>query len=555
MPAVDVAMERSLRRGLLDVLVASLRPAVERRDLAGQISDVKTAFSSWDNCMQVTYCKWPVIALIIVGGLIIFSVVWCIIRCACCGLSCCCSCFSCLKCCGDCCGCCDPPRGSRRKYLDEPYIPPHHGAGYKSQEPMHAGFGPTATPKAPDFPQYAEFDMGGKKNEDALPQMPSWEGAERKKVLVEEEEAVEMNALKKPEAGAQAAGAAMGGAAAAAVAPTGPRSPVNRSPYGPPGTGPQSNGYFAPPGADNDPYAQGAPSYNQPGRAYGEAEPAYGMAGAAMGPGRRSPHAYNNGSYTNGYNDTGYGQGGQDHYDTYGAAGQQPYDNYDNYNSQNNTQGYGIPRHQTPVHEMDAGSPHPSNSRRTPGPYGPESRRSPAPQGQYGAAYGPDSHRSPAPQGYNPDPRRSPAPQGQYNINNNNAPYGSDSRRTPGPQDDFNSRRTPGPQGGYNSRRTPAPQGDYDSRRSPAPQTDYNTGSSGYNSQGYGDNQGYGGATNAPVPLRNDGGFDFTSGYSRPPAATTASPGGYRQGSPAPALAAEQQGGAYPGYKPYQQRM
>jgi len=57
MPAVDVAMERSLRRGFLDLFVATLRPALERRDIQGQISDVATAFSSWDNCMQVTYCK------------------------------------------------------------------------------------------------------------------------------------------------------------------------------------------------------------------------------------------------------------------------------------------------------------------------------------------------------------------------------------------------------------------------------------------------------------------------------------------------------------------
>jgi hypothetical protein len=58
MPAVDVAMERSLRRGFLDLFVASLRPALERRGLSDQVSDVKTAFSSWDNCMAVTYCKY-----------------------------------------------------------------------------------------------------------------------------------------------------------------------------------------------------------------------------------------------------------------------------------------------------------------------------------------------------------------------------------------------------------------------------------------------------------------------------------------------------------------
>jgi hypothetical protein len=58
MPAVDVAMERSLRRGFLDLFVASLRPALERRGLSDQVSDVKTAFSSWDNCMTVAYCKY-----------------------------------------------------------------------------------------------------------------------------------------------------------------------------------------------------------------------------------------------------------------------------------------------------------------------------------------------------------------------------------------------------------------------------------------------------------------------------------------------------------------
>lgn len=58
MVAVEVAMRRSLREGFVDVLVASLRPALERRiDLEGQVADVKSAFSSWDNCMQATYCK------------------------------------------------------------------------------------------------------------------------------------------------------------------------------------------------------------------------------------------------------------------------------------------------------------------------------------------------------------------------------------------------------------------------------------------------------------------------------------------------------------------
>ncbi|KAH6853859.1 hypothetical protein B0I37DRAFT_409990 [Chaetomium sp. MPI-CAGE-AT-0009] len=513
MPAVNVAMERSLRRGFMDLLVASLRPALGRRDLQGQITDVKTAFSSWDNCMQVNYCKWPVIGVIIVGGLIIIGVAWC------------------LRCCGDCCGCCDPPRGSRHKYLDEPYIPPNHG--YKSQEPMHAGFDSRSTPgpvsKGPTFPQYAEFDAGGKKDDDALPQMPEWESAERKKVLLEEE-AVEMNALKRPEVGGQAAGAAMVGGAAGATSPHGSRSPVNRSPYGPPEG---NNGFFAASAiGGNDPYSQGAPAYNQPGMAYGEADPGYGMAGAAMGPGRRSPQPFNNVAYNNGHSNNGYGQtndfpdpGSHGSYDNYGGAPhQQPYDNYD---SQAN-QGYGIARHQTP-HEMDAS------------PYAPDQRRSPAPQGPYGV----DPRRSPAPQGpYGADTaRRSPAPRG---------PYGAGARNSPGPQGAgaFDTPYLAG--GGPDPRRSPAPQqhagfennGPYGGARAP-PQRQYSSNSGG---------NGMHSPISSPTPLRNDAGFDFTSGYSRPPApVATASPvnaGGYRQPSPPAELPGG--GGGYPGYKPYQ---
>ncbi|KXX80522.1 hypothetical protein MMYC01_202605 [Madurella mycetomatis] len=507
MPAVNVAMERSLREGFLDLLAASVRPALGRRDLQEQITDVRTAFSSWDNCMQANFCKWPVIAVIIIGGLIIISVVWCIIRCACCGLSCCCSCFSCLKCCGNCCGCCDPPRGSRRKYLDEPYIPPDHG--YKSHAPMHAGFGGSTMPatKAPDYPQYAEFDVGGKKNEDALPEMPSWEGAGNKKIPLEEE-AVEMNALQKPEVGGQTTGVMIGAAAGTVMSSNSSRSPINRSPYGPPGAGSGSNGYFTPGAADTDPYAQGAPGYNQPGMAYGQANQGYGMGGAAMGPGRRSPRSYNDAGYNDRYNNGGYGQTG---YDSYGAASQQPYDNYDQYGSQGN-QGYGMSGHRQSPNGTDGTGSYPQDT-----------RRSPAPQSPYGAAL----------------------------------PYGADSRRSPAPQGDY--RRSPGPGADYGSRRSPAPQstaGSYDNRpaygtrqysteptqplRAP-PQRQYTGGST----------RSAASPVNGPAPLQNDtiGGFDFTSGYSRPPALNGGGNGGYRLPSPGPASDQET---AYPGYKPYQ---
>lgn len=55
---VDVAMRRSLREGFVNLLVASLKPTLEpRQDIVGKLDDAKTAFSSWDNCMAVTYCK------------------------------------------------------------------------------------------------------------------------------------------------------------------------------------------------------------------------------------------------------------------------------------------------------------------------------------------------------------------------------------------------------------------------------------------------------------------------------------------------------------------
>lgn len=66
MPAVDVAMVRSLRGGLWetvkDTIARSLATEVVRRDIVAdadnKISDVKQAFSSWGACMAHVYCKY-----------------------------------------------------------------------------------------------------------------------------------------------------------------------------------------------------------------------------------------------------------------------------------------------------------------------------------------------------------------------------------------------------------------------------------------------------------------------------------------------------------------
>ena len=63
MPSIDVAMIQSVatRRTLLDVLATAVGPVLYGRGVSGvegKITDVKTAFSSWNNCMNADFCKY-----------------------------------------------------------------------------------------------------------------------------------------------------------------------------------------------------------------------------------------------------------------------------------------------------------------------------------------------------------------------------------------------------------------------------------------------------------------------------------------------------------------
>lgn len=66
MPHVGIAMERSLQGGgladgLRALVARSMVAALGTRQLSGiqsTVSDAKTALSSWDNCMAVTFCKY-----------------------------------------------------------------------------------------------------------------------------------------------------------------------------------------------------------------------------------------------------------------------------------------------------------------------------------------------------------------------------------------------------------------------------------------------------------------------------------------------------------------
>lgn len=523
-------MARSLRGGVLDqlraVVARTVAAELTRRNIVSQAQgtalNVAAAFSSWDNCMKASFCKWPVIAVIIVGGLIIIGVIWCIIRCACCGLACCCSCFKCLKCCGNCCGCCDAPGERRHKYLDEPYIPPHHG--YQQQAPMQAPASlALSAAKQPAFepPQYAEFDVSKKANDDALPQMPSWEGAGSKKVKLDDDE-VELSQLKKT----PSPHLSQPRLAPPSTGPTSPMGHEQHGPYGDAGHGQRS------------PYADAG---------HGQRSPYADPRAGPYGDPRAGRHAQGQGHHQPGHGADVYAK----HESGFGLD--EPYDDPMN---------MGL-AHQRARPAQDYANPFPNQ------PFAPplavatgQGRQSPAPgrpryanQG-YSEMPEPEPTRrggydqqysSPAPNGYGM-PRQGTggsAPDAhamRRQGTGGNAPDAHAMRRhatgeslsnmasrQPYGADPYSTRNSPGP------RRTPAPQGDGPYAQHP-PRSPQFARDPGHGAR-------YAFDQSPPrSPIRNNAGFDFTSGYARPGTADG------RRAEPVPSPTRE---AAYPGYKPY----
>ncbi|WKT43108.1 hypothetical protein QSH57_007944 [Fusarium oxysporum f. sp. vasinfectum] len=372
MPSIDEAMARSLRGSAWEVVkdkfVRTIVADLSRRDMladaaqttdevAQKSEDFATAFSSWDNCMNVAWCKWPVIGVMIIGGLIIFSI-----------------------CCGNCCGACDPPR-SATKHLDDPYAPQSQHHGYRSEPPMNSSapqYGVTK-PMRSEPPQYAEFETSKGRDDDALPEMPSWEGASSKKVEVHTE-AVELDTLpSKPPHSHQAQGNSSGylGANQAPDA----YSPIDQQGYGyqAPGMNPMySNAAAVAP----MPHERRSPALNTNG---------YGNQGYGHDQGFEQPQGY---GQMQGYGQQGYGQATSpnDYAATYsGYRGTPP------------------PR---PASFAKRASMHQDEF----GTYGQlPPRRSPAIPEDYG--YGSPVRQSPGPQndfGYAQPPRQSPAPMNDY---------------------------------------------------------------------------------------------------------------------------------------------
>ncbi|PNS14756.1 Mitochondria fission 1 protein [Sphaceloma murrayae] len=163
--------------------------------------------SGWNSCMARSYCKYPVIAGIIIGSLIVLSVLWCLVQIICCGAQCCFCCASISKCL--CCRCCRGSGGSsrppRNQYVsplahDNPYgaqktgyVNPsqyesgfgnHSNVGAFSGGPGYAGQGQYRSQPAPKYAT-ATFEEPSKRsnvNGDALPAMPSWNDARSTRV-------------------------------------------------------------------------------------------------------------------------------------------------------------------------------------------------------------------------------------------------------------------------------------------------------------------------------------------------------------------------------------
>ncbi|TVY83500.1 hypothetical protein LSUE1_G002786 [Lachnellula suecica] len=516
MPHIKHAMERSVRVKVADIVFDAL---LGRRDVTDNITNVKNSFSSWDNCMNASYCNtanvfrgWPVIVGIIVGGLIILSIATCIIRCACCGASCCCACFSFLKCC-DCCGdSCAGKKNKPHKHLDDPYAARNlpGNQGYQAPAPMMGG----ALPAKVEPPQYAQFEVGrnglavepkSTLHEDALPPMPSWDSASKKHVEDEEEKnAVELGHLD-PATG-QSMPLMTGAAVSTNNLAASPRD--MRNPYGQqPGQAINGNGYA---GVPNDSYSPqlGANGFNGNGGYRGSPSP---------GPGRGQGYGPPRGTSAQG---RGYGPSSpQDGYgnDQFGAAAigngyarpppQRQFSNGPN----------GRPFPPQPARQYSSDSSRPLNPARQYSEQSYESQPYDNFQGQNPPPRGPSRgpSRGPPPNGMGPPPNRMQSPI----INNAGFDFGAGaeqpySRPTPPPQQQsYNSS-----QSGRRPNQPPMRQGSRDNYGPPV-------------RQGSRDNYG---------PPARQGSRDEYSTYD----GTTAPPS-YASRSPPP------QEPAYPGYKPY----
>lgn len=309
---------------------------------------------------------------------------------------------------------------------------------------MPSAFASGGLASKPPPPQYARFDDDSGKNkvhelsEDALPEMPSWDTASKRQVLVEEEEVkegVELGELD-PATGQKVPlvpGAAPPGGRSGPPTPSAERvaSPFGRRP--PPG--PNPNGYMAVP---NDPY--GRPQNNMSPNGMGPNGRGYG--GPQFQPGMPRRGEYGQGPHNGqGFN----GNGPAELESPPGQAMSFPMNNGRPLDPPSPQDYNGHDYHDNEF-EQGAGGGYPPQRGNQPYPDDPNGRRPfpPQPQRQFS------------------DGSRSLTGGRQYSdrpYDQNRGPYGSDQQfpnNGPGPMPPQN-RGSPGPNRGPGPGRTPSP--------------------------------------------------------------------------------------------------
>lgn len=401
------------------------------------------------------------------------------------------------------------------KHLDDPseFYPPRQG--YQAPAPMMGG----GLAAKPEPPQFASFEVGrngfavepkAALSEDALPPMPSWETAQKRHVMEEEEkkgESVEMGELN-PTTGQRVplmAGAVGPGSSM-------PPSPAHdHTPFDFPGQA-VGGAYSDIPAGEHyrdlnsmSPNLNGGMNGNMNGPYGGPGRPGPGP--GRGGPGRGYGPRQNNFEGPN----QGYGQGrggynGQNQ--DYGAPSPDQYGNNDVFS------GNAIDAYGQPLQNPNNPRPFPPQPARQ---YSSDSSRPLNPGRQYSdRSYDNFQSGPPPPRG----PSRGPGGQGRSPPLNNKSGF------------DFNAGVPQGqqqPQQQYNNNRSPPPQQSYNSRPSPSPQQN-----------AYGP-QGGRGNNRPPPPRQNDDYFGGGGGRTAPPSYASRSP---------PPLAQQEQG--YPGYRAYQ---
>lgn len=437
----------------------------------------------------------------------------------------------------------------------------------------------------PGAPQYAEFDTSKNRGgEDSLPEMPSWENAATKKVMVQEEE-VEMKNLRKSPAPEQQLGA-MNNIQSGRSSPMShhERNPYdqqqgNQSPYL---GGNQQPSHYSP--INNNGYGYNS---NTPSNGYGVSQSYANStpAVAAVGSGRHTPvNGYGaSQSYSN-HTPAAEVDGSGRHTPVHGYGANQPYANHtqavevDGSGRNTPVNGYGVngyganrsyANHTQELAAVGSGRSTPVNGYGVNQPY---ANHTPAvatvDSGRDAPVelQGSDSYVS------MPSPAIKPAQTTYYEApgdsvhspsfppHNDNSSHDNYRRATPGPAygtDPYarqspapGPRQTPGPHQdaygyGQSARLSPAPTNDYaynQARRTPGPMNDFDRAFSPAPDRQYGAASPRPLARPAPhriydneppqAPISNNAGFDFNSGYARPGQSPTTE--------------------AYPGYKAYQ---